>query len=657
MASTKKSSQPSLKPLRCFQALLPPAISLIRTLPLPLCFTLGASAGLIAWATLPHYRALARENIRRALGPSARPSRLTLLHFMRLGANLLSALKIPALNPQQINQISTVHGLHHINNSLNQGRGVVLTISHLGNWELYAQLVFHLPHARFGTIYQALRNKQLDALITRDRRRMGVLAFERKKGYQDAITLLRKPGVLGVLVDQHAGDPGLWTPLFGRLCSTSLLAATLAIRSNALIIPCAIHTTGLAKWKVTVSPPIEPSGHSPSTLTAEINRHLEQQILASPPDWLWLHNRWKTPHPKFLIAQSKRGVFIPPSSPPLKPFSILVRSPNWLGDAVMAVPAIRSIKNGRPDASITVACPQKLTPLWKKIPEVDHVIPLPKNLLLSALKLRRQFDAAIILPNSLRSALETWLAGIPRRVGFTGHHRHLLLNQILTPPKKNKTVPRPLHHSRRYTALATSCGAPPADLPPPLWSPPPHSQIIQLALCPGAEFGPAKRWPPEKFRATMEKISRRIACHWTILGSKTDIPVAQQIASGLKCDLTNLAGKTSLDQLIHHLLASHALLTNDTGTMHLADLLGIPLVAIFGSTEPLLTGPSRPTSKVLRHHVECSPCFLRSCPLDFRCMEAIRPDTVAKSLIDLIPNPPLRNISPPQTTQPWKKSK
>src|SRR5207237_9422786 len=144
-----------------------------------------------------------------------------------------------------------------------------------------------------------------------------------------------------------------------------------------------------------------------------INEIIEQQIRVAPEDWFWVHNRWKTPQPNFLLGRYKRGVHLPPGLSPsdLKRFRILIRSSNWLGDAVMSVPAVRAIKNGRPDAHVTVLTPEKIAPVWKLIPEVDEVLPLPNRSLFTGWRIiarRPRFDVAILFPNSLRAALVAW---------------------------------------------------------------------------------------------------------------------------------------------------------------------------------------------------------------------------------------------------------
>jgi heptosyltransferase II len=615
------------------------AITVIRHLPLAVCFVLGQVIGALLWAILPRYRKLARENLSAVFAKEKAPSeirRLTFRHFTTLGANGICAFKVAALSQKAILRIAPFENSEVVERNILRGRGVVLAISHMGSWELYAQAAFQRPETRFGTVYQALRNPYLDELINRDRRK-GVETFDRKKGFQAAIALLRKPGSAAVLVDQSAGHGGIWMPFFNRLCSTSPLAGALAIRTNSAVIPAAIYTSGFAKWRIVFEEEIPYDPANPEQLTADINTVLERQIRRSPADWLWVHNRWKTPWPHLLIARQKRGVYLPPgtSASTLHPYRFLVRSPNWLGDAMMSLRAARAFKLGRPDSRLTILTPSKLEAFWKSVPEVDEVLTFAEedSVLAIAKRLRGAFEAAILFPNSIRSAVEAWLAGIPRRVGFRGHFRSMLLTQIIDEPNKKKAA-RPKHQADRYWHIARVCGA--AEPPPLDIRTPPASKNIILGVCPGAEYGPAKRWPADRFRKTMELVSHKIACSWVIVGTQSDGSIASEILQGFPGKAEDLTGKTSLAELIERIQSLRVLLTNDTGTMHLADSLGVPLVAIFGSTEPRLTGPRSPTSTVLRHQVECSPCFLRECPLDFRCMHAVAPEEAAKAMLALI---------------------
>ena len=172
------------------------------------------------------------------------------------------------------------------------------------------------------------------------------------------------------------------------------------------------------------------------SLTAKANEMIASEIRRAPEDWFWVHNRWKTPRPNWLLSEYKRGCFCPGnrSAEDLKPFRILIRASNWLGDSVISIPAVRAIKRGRPDAHITILAPEKIAAVWRLVPEVDAVLSLGKKSLWDAARCcvaRPAFDVGIVFPNSLRGALELWLGGIPRRVGYAGHHRRWLLNQVV----------------------------------------------------------------------------------------------------------------------------------------------------------------------------------------------------------------------------------
>jgi len=636
-------------------------VTVIRGLPLSVCFAGGQIVGAGLWAILPGYRRLARENLNRALGAEHSPAelrRLTFRHFTTLGANAICSFKMAALSDAQVQECVTFENKDGIFNALEKKRGVVFIISHIGNWELLAQLTSLAPGYKSSTIYQALRNKGIDDLINRDRRAKGIITLDRKRGVAKAVSLIRDGGLVGVLIDQHAGEAGIWMPFFNSLASTSPLAASLATRTGAVVLPCAIYTEGFAHWRFVVgeeipfAPATDPSvgtgTSATNTLAATLNRTLETQIRRSPADWFWVHNRWKIPHPNFLTATQKRGTWLPAGLDPqsLRPFRIVVRSPNWLGDAVMSIRAVRAFKTGRPDSHLTILAPAKLVALWASVPEVDAVIPFTadESVFAVAKKLRGRFEVAVLMPNSLRSALEVWLAGIPRRVGFHGHFREKLLNQTVRERKKSKKPPRPEHHADRYWRLAEGCGA---IEPPPLpLRHTPETQCV-IGLCPGAEYGAAKRWPVEKFRALMKIVSARISCSWVVLGTAADTPLAKEILQDFDpARGVDLTGKTSLKELIAKLQTLKVLVTNDTGTMHLADFLGVPLVSIFGSTEPRLTGPRSPHSIALRHQVECSPCFLRDCPIDFRCMAAVTAEEVADKVEGLVEKKLARSAPP-----------
>ena len=617
--------------------------ALIGLLPLGVAFRAGEALGFCAWIFLPKYRRLALHNVGIAFGAEKSPEerrRLVRRHFQRLGANLLCTVKLMRMSPDQILQSVTVENIDSMAREFRSGKPVVLVLSHLATWELFAPLMpKFVGFVRNASVYQKLGNRFIDTHVRACRSRTGLELFDRREGFQPVIDLLRSGGGVGILSDQHAGDQGIWTPFFGKLASTSPLPALLAKRSRAGVIAAAVYTTGPARWRMVFTERFDSPGASIESLTSKINEIIEQQIRHAPEDGFWVHNRWKTPRPNFLLTRYKRGVYVPKDLPAgkLKPFRILIRSSNWLGDAVMSVPAVRAIKHGRPDAHVTVLVPEKIAPVWKLIAEVDEVLPLSSKSVFAAMRLIKKqpaFDAAILFPNSLRSALE--VSSVPRKVGYRGHSRAWLLNQVV---RQRRRPGPPEHHAIRFLRIADDCGADVNLSRLPTLSPPQPSNLknqMSLGLCPGAEYGPAKRWLPERFAEVAESVSNGSDRKWILFGTNNDSAIGETIASKLGDKCINRIGQTTVDELISELRECRALLTNDTGTMHLAALLGLPVVAIFGSTEPQFTGPLGENHIVVRHHVECSPCFLRECPIDFRCMKEVTTQEVVRAMMSIL---------------------
>jgi heptosyltransferase-2 len=308
---------------------------------------------------------------------------------------------------------------------------------------------------------------------------------------------------------------------------------------------------------------------------------------------------------------------------------LVVRSPNWLGDAVMALSAVRNLKTLAGHEPLTVAAPEKLAALWQACPFVDQVLslPQPKSIRAVSGQLRAgKFGTALLLPNSLRSALEAFLAGIPRRVGYARGFRGFFLTRTVPVPARN---PVRLHQKFYYLDLAATLGAPADDSFPALRksSTIPSASPPQIAICPGAEYGPAKRWPIENFVAVAKQLIEKRGARVVILGAPGDAALAAELAAQVP-GAENRAGQTTLGEFMAALESSRLVVCNDSGAMHLASALGVPTAAIFGSTEPALTGPLGSRTTVLRHHVPCSPCFLRECPIDFACMRSLTPERI-----------------------------
>src|SRR5437867_8711151 len=260
--------------------------AIARALPLPLLFILGECLGFCTWIVLGKYRRLAQRNVAIAFGTEKPPRemrRLVRLHFQRLGANLLCSVKLTAMPLEKMADRIEAESVDFIHRELRAGRPVVLILSHLSNWELFAHILpKYIGYVRNGTIYQRLGNRFIDEHVRCVRGRAGVEMFDRKDGFDKAIKLLRGGGVIGVLSDQHAGDHGLWVPFFGRLASTSPLPALLARRTGAALIGAALYTSGIARWRMVVTEPLQTANQSVESLTAKVTEIVAQQIRRAP---------------------------------------------------------------------------------------------------------------------------------------------------------------------------------------------------------------------------------------------------------------------------------------------------------------------------------------------------------------------------------------
>lgn len=407
--------------------------ALIRLLPLEGAFVVGDAGGELAYRILRRRRAMALANLRLAFGKQMSESELRALnrrHFRLLGANLLAGFKAATMADEKIWERVTANVPSERGNS-----GWIALISHTGNWELYSHLGKRFPEYRFGSVYQPLANPFVDRYLRAIRKKSGIALFDRREQLLSCVQFLREGGVVGVLGDQGAGYAGLWTPLFGRLTSSSTLAARLSLRTKLPIVPLAITTSGRARWQLIVSEPVYPDDEEAGVLTAKLNRVLEEQIRRSPVDWLWAHNRWKPLRPHFLFARDQRRVFFPSNfdRSTLDPFRILIVSPTSATEAAATFPALDVIKQGRPDNSLTVLARHELAEVWKNNPAIERVLEVKRgeSVFTLARKIRRlsRFDVSIFFTTNRQLSLATWLAGVPLRVGRRSGINSWLCNQ------------------------------------------------------------------------------------------------------------------------------------------------------------------------------------------------------------------------------------
>jgi heptosyltransferase-2 len=331
---------------------------------------------------------------------------------------------------------------------------------------------------------------------------------------------------------------------------------------------------------------------------------------------------------------------------------ILIIGPSWVGDMIMAQTLFKLIKKTDPDSQIDVLAPDWSLPVLQRMPEISTIIAMPvrhgefgfMKRLAIARKLRYEgYTQAIVLANSWKSALIPFLAKIPVRSGWLGEMRWGLLNDVRYLNKK--ALPKMV---QRYASLGLDATQSlPTELPTPRLLAPADSVAAVLnkfaidasksilALCPGAAYGPAKRWPMEYFAQIAKQ---KIAAGWQIwfFGSNQDSIVIDNIRGQISADTISFAGKIDLLETIDLLSTVNAVVTNDSGLLHMAASLDKPLVAIYGSTSAEFTPPLGPKSKIVQEQLPCRPCFKRECPLrHLNCMYLIKPERVLAAITEL----------------------
>ena len=338
---------------------------------------------------------------------------------------------------------------------------------------------------------------------------------------------------------------------------------------------------------------------------------------------------------------------------------LLVRAPNWVGDAVMAIPALDAIRARWPDAEIAVLGIPPIAELLSGQKFSDRTIVFERGGRhggvwgrgrLAAELAREKFDIAILLPNSFESAWIAWRAHIPERIGYARDARGVLLTRSVTRPRAGEI---PAHHSYYYLELVRRAGwieRLPKTLEATLrvsaeardaaeaalvragararTSGGTRAQPLRCALGPGAAFGTAKRWLPSRYASLALRLRTEWDADVILFGAPSDRVVADAIAASAGGKIINMAGKTSTAELPAFLAACDVFIGNDSGATYVAGAVGLPVIAIYGPMPPEIAYPMTPTLEIVRHQVSCSPCLLRNCPVDHRCMTRIEVDDV-----------------------------
>lgn len=343
--------------------------------------------------------------------------------------------------------------------------------------------------------------------------------------------------------------------------------------------------------------------------------------------------------------------------PKKPPQNIIVKMPNWIGDVVMATPVLQDLKTHFKNAKLTAMCQSNIAPILKDDPNIDELYSYHKpngwihkaNPIEIVEQLKcGQYDLGVLLTNSFSSAWWFFKAGVKNRLGFKTNTRQFLLNQAVPLPKDIEKQ----HLVITYKMLLDPLGIPITNTLPKLYIEPEEQKLslqtlIQIGvdpskhqiigINPGAAYGSAKCWLPDRFKALNERLLQNPHLYLIYFGDQAGMSLVDEICKGASERVINLAGKTTLRSLMALIKQCTLFVTNDSGPMHIASALGVKLLALFGSTSDIKTGPFG-NSKIIHKHVECSPCYKRICPIDFRCMTKISVDEVYNEIQQMLKN-------------------
>jgi heptosyltransferase-2 len=330
---------------------------------------------------------------------------------------------------------------------------------------------------------------------------------------------------------------------------------------------------------------------------------------------------------------------------------ILVRAPNWVGDAVMAIPALEAIRRARADAEICILARPAVADVFSGQPFADRILPydfrgrhrgwMGRRRLIGELR-AEVFDGAVLLQNAFEAAWLAWRAGIRERIGYARDGRGALLTKAIRVPREGE-IPR--HESHYYLELVRRAGwiesspllpairlhvsdAARAAAEAALRSAGARDGAWRCAIAPGASYGAAKCWPPERFALLADRLISECGADVIFFGTPGEKEIAARIGSNMKRRAISLVGETSMRDLAALFASCSVFISNDSGAMHVAAAAGLPVIGIFGSTDPEGTAPVTEQFTLMREAVSCSPCFLRQCPVDHRCMTRITVDSV-----------------------------
>ncbi len=528
----------------------------------------------------------------------------------------------PWLNEKKLKSCLTISSetLDQIAHLTKEGSGGIALTPHFTLMETLPLVPLVLDNPpRLGAIFRPFENKYLNNWVKDTRERFGFELFSRKDGLTKTLSLIRDNGWLSILYDQNAGNSGALITLFGRVASATDLPGIIAKKFNARTIIIYSHRLGF--WKSELKLQQLNCDPEPISVTVASNAWLENHLSISDDqcsDWLWSHKRWKnqdTPRHRLRLLQKKNyiseaGEYHNYKSIPKKT-RFWIRMPNWLGDVVMALPLLRTLRTSRPDAEITLLIKNEFVQLLEKLNVADSFIALPpkkSGYYKFFKKLKTKYpDTFILFTNSYRGDMEAYLTKTPQRFGMLrpGKSRPLLTHNWQVPTDIDEAK---IHQTDvwekflRHFGLHGDINYQPFENDT---KKNPHNKIIGL-IC-GSENNPEKRWPQKNWADLINKIlveSSDVKIH--LFGTKTDQLIVDEIIKKISSDrIENFVGNTTLEQFADEICKCQLIVCNDSGGMHLANAMGIPLVALFGPTNPIRTRPIFESKKIIIQPDDC----------------------------------------------------
>ena len=619
---------------------------ILHLFPLRWLCAFGRLGGRLAFVLDRRHRRLAIAHLRLAF-PGKSPRELRTIarqFFIRLGEGAVEFLTYRNASLEYCLSHTEGIGTDIPHDVMKRGKGMIFLTAHYGNWELLGIFGFALmPQYEICAVGRNSGNKSMDRFVQEIREVSGLHILPKESALRNVIAHLRRGQVASFLADQIAGSDGVFVRFLDRSTWAVSTPARLSLKTGAPIVPVFIERTTPGHHRITYCQPLEPvrTGNEQDDvqrMTQEGMQRLEEFIQRRPDHWFWLHKRWKSKKAKKRFQDTYR---------------IVVFSPHWIGDAVMSLPAQAALRSLFPDATIACAYPEGLEALYRGISLYDKKMGYGWSAqgfsMRDRWRLIRQlragsYDMAVLFPNSLDSALIAWAAGIRNRVGYAAHGRGVLLTCALAQEDS------PAHQSQKYHRIIEALGVVvPQEMPKISISPANVRWVsailgsanvpTRVAIHPGATYGPTKRWFPERFVGLAKELASRPGVQVVLLGSKKEQEALRPHLDGSSFPRIDAMGRTDLGKLMALIARMDLLVANDSGPMHLAGLLGIPTIAIFGSTDPQATAPLGP-HRIVRKPISCSPCLKRTCANSlhpFECLDLVQASDVLVQIDATLP--------------------